>query len=127
MNSQNSRNQCFTNCFCLMIEKSGSGSIPLTNGSGSGSWKPKNIRFRIRNTGLNQQLSQCGSVADRQTYKCRRKKEFMKEYDGAGLLILLELFVITDFLNRKNFRRWDQFAREFRCLCTVSYGTLDFD
>ncbi len=32
--------------FCLMIE--GSGSIPLTNGSGSGSRRPKNIR--IRNT-----------------------------------------------------------------------------
>jgi hypothetical protein len=34
--------------FCLMIE--GSGSIPLTNGSGSGSRRPKNIRIRIRNT-----------------------------------------------------------------------------
>jgi hypothetical protein len=31
--------------FCLMI---GSGSVPLTNGSGSGSMRPKNIR--IRNT-----------------------------------------------------------------------------
>jgi hypothetical protein len=30
--SQNSRNQGFTNCFCLMIEGSGSesGSVPLT-------------------------------------------------------------------------------------------------
>jgi hypothetical protein len=37
---------------CLLIE--GSGSIPLTNGSGSGSRRPKNmwIRWiRIRNTG----------------------------------------------------------------------------
>jgi hypothetical protein len=38
--SQNSRNQCFSYYFCLMIERSGagseSGSIPLTNGSGSG-------------------------------------------------------------------------------------------
>jgi hypothetical protein len=32
--------------FCLMIE--GSGSVPCTNGSGSG--RPKNIRIRIRNT-----------------------------------------------------------------------------
>jgi hypothetical protein len=36
----------------MMIEGSGSGSIPLTSGSGSGSWRPKNtwIRWiRIRN------------------------------------------------------------------------------
>ena len=46
----NSRNQSKSYYFCLMIE--GSGSIPLTNGSGSG--RPKNmriwIRIRIRNT-----------------------------------------------------------------------------
>jgi hypothetical protein len=36
----------FSDYFCLMIE--GSGSIPLTNGSGSG--RPKNIWIRIRNT-----------------------------------------------------------------------------
>jgi hypothetical protein len=35
----NSRNQGFSCYFCLMIE--GSGSIPLTNGSGSGSRRPK--------------------------------------------------------------------------------------
>ncbi len=53
--SQNSRNQGFSNYFCMMIE--GSGSIPLTSGSGSGSRRPKNmwirwirIRIRIRNT-----------------------------------------------------------------------------
>jgi hypothetical protein len=46
--SQNSRNQCFSYYFCLIIEGSGF----LTNGSGSGS--PKNVwilRIRIRNTG----------------------------------------------------------------------------
>ncbi len=53
--SQNSRNQGFSYYFCMMIEGSGSGSIPLTNGSGSG--RPKNmwirwIRIRICNTGL---------------------------------------------------------------------------
>ncbi len=37
--SQNSRNQGFSYYFCLMIEGSGSGSIPHTNGSGSG--RPK--------------------------------------------------------------------------------------
>ncbi len=44
--SQNSRNrnQCFSCYFCFMIE--GSGSVPLTNGSGSR--RPKNIRIRIR-------------------------------------------------------------------------------
>ncbi len=36
----------FSYYFCLMIE--GSGSVPLTNGSGSR--RPKNIRIRIRNT-----------------------------------------------------------------------------
>jgi hypothetical protein len=51
--SQNSMNQGFSYYFCMMIEGSeaGSGSIPLTNGSGSG--RPKNmwIRWiRIRNT-----------------------------------------------------------------------------
>jgi hypothetical protein len=37
-----------------MIEGSGSRSIPLTSGSGSGSWRPKNMGIRwirIRNTG----------------------------------------------------------------------------
>ncbi len=54
--SQNSRNLGFSYYFCMMIEGSRSGSIPLTNGSG-GSRRPKNmwsrwirIRFRIRNT-----------------------------------------------------------------------------
>jgi hypothetical protein len=45
--SQNSRNQCFSYYFCLMIE--GSGSVYLTNGSRSG--RPKNLwllRIRIR-------------------------------------------------------------------------------
>ena len=55
--SHNRRNQGFSYYFCMMIEGSGSiagsgsGSIPLT--SGSGSWRPKNtwIRWiRIRNT-----------------------------------------------------------------------------
>ncbi len=56
--SQNSRNQGFPYYICLMIEGSGSGagsgseSIPLTNGSGYGSRRPKNMwirRIRIRN------------------------------------------------------------------------------
>ncbi len=51
--TQNIRNQGFSYYFCIMIE--GSGSIHLTSGSGSGSWRPKNmwiqwIRIRIRNT-----------------------------------------------------------------------------
>jgi hypothetical protein len=33
----------FSNYFCWMIE--GSGSVPLTNGSGSG--RPKNLRIQI--------------------------------------------------------------------------------
>jgi hypothetical protein len=54
--SQNSRNQGFSYYFCMMIEGSGSGSIPLTSGSGSG--RPKNmwIRWiRIRNTAFKDQ------------------------------------------------------------------------
>ncbi len=42
--SQNSKNQGFSYYFCMMIE--GSGSIPLTSGSGSG--RPKNMWIRIR-------------------------------------------------------------------------------
>ncbi len=41
--SQYSKNQGFSYYFCLMIE--GSGSVPLTNGSGSR--RPKDIRIRI--------------------------------------------------------------------------------
>jgi hypothetical protein len=45
--SQNSRNQGFSYYFCLVIEGSGAGTVPLTNGSGSR--RPKNIRIlRIR-------------------------------------------------------------------------------
>jgi hypothetical protein len=44
--SQNSRNQGFSYYFRVMIEKSGSGSIPSTNGCGSGTGMPKNIRIR---------------------------------------------------------------------------------
>jgi hypothetical protein len=51
MTSQTSRNQGFSYYFCLMIE--GSGSIPLTNGYGSGSRRPKIIRIRrIRSVGV---------------------------------------------------------------------------
>jgi hypothetical protein len=45
----------FSYYFCLVIEGSGpgagseSGSIPLTNGSGAGSRRPKNMWIRIRN------------------------------------------------------------------------------
>jgi hypothetical protein len=48
--SQNSRNQGFSYYFCLM--KEGSGSVPLTNGAGSG--RPKIIRIpdRIHNTSV---------------------------------------------------------------------------
>ena len=53
--------QGFSYCFCLMIK--GSGSIPLTNGSGSGFRRPKNIRIRrirvgICNTGIQGSASQ---------------------------------------------------------------------
>ncbi len=51
---QNSRNQGFSYYFCMMIE--GSGSIPLTNGSGSG--RPENMWIRwIRNTGCSLYFS----------------------------------------------------------------------
>jgi hypothetical protein len=46
--SQNSKNQAFSYYICLMIEGfgSGSGSIPLTDGSGAGSRRPKNMWIR---------------------------------------------------------------------------------
>ncbi len=59
--THNSRNQGFSDYFCMMIEGSGSragnrsGSIPLTSGSGSGRPKNRWIRWvRIRNTVVNQ-------------------------------------------------------------------------
>jgi hypothetical protein len=55
--SQNSTNQGFSYYFCMIIEGSGSGSIPLTSGYGSGSWRPKNMWIRIRNTDFNIQLT----------------------------------------------------------------------
>ncbi len=72
--SQSSRNQSFSYYFCLVIEGSGSGSTPLSNGSASGLRRPKNmwirwIRVRIRNTdrgmsweGLWQERQQKGVV-----------------------------------------------------------------
>ncbi len=54
--SQNGRNLGFSYYFCLegSGSRAGSGSIPLTNGSGSGSRRPKNmwirIQIRFRNT-----------------------------------------------------------------------------
>ncbi len=51
--TQNSRNQDFSFCMLKEGSRSGSGSIPLTNGSGSR--RPRNlwIRIRIRNTDNN--------------------------------------------------------------------------
>ncbi len=49
---QNSRNQGFSYYFCLMMKGSGDGSVLVTNGSGCGSRRPKNVRIlriRIRN------------------------------------------------------------------------------
>jgi hypothetical protein len=53
--SQNSRNQCFSYYFCLMIEgsgsRSGAGSVSLTNRSGSGMPKKYgSYGIRIRKT-----------------------------------------------------------------------------
>ncbi len=44
--SQNSRNQGFSYNFCMVVEGSGSGSIPLTNGSGFVSGRPKKMWIR---------------------------------------------------------------------------------
>ncbi len=48
-----------------MIEGSGARSIPLTDGSGSGSWRPKNTWIRIRNTGNNRGLTYKSAVPGR--------------------------------------------------------------
>jgi hypothetical protein len=45
-------NQGFSYYFCLMKKGSGAGPVPRINGSGSG--MPKNIRIRIRNTGISR-------------------------------------------------------------------------
>ncbi len=63
--SQNSRNQGFSCYFCMIIEgsgsepRAGSGSIPLTSGSGSG--RPKNMWNRIRNTAVRSRTVQKNS------------------------------------------------------------------
>jgi hypothetical protein len=68
MKSQNSRNQGYSYFFCLMMEDyfclmmmegSGSGSIPLTNGSGAGSRRPKTYGsgFGSRSATLKNTLS----------------------------------------------------------------------
>ncbi len=80
--SQNSENQGFSHYFCLMIE--GSETIPLTNGSGPGSRRPRNmwirIRIRIRNT-LNLRMTfvvLCRSgrygAGGSQRYRCGRSR-----------------------------------------------------
>jgi hypothetical protein len=50
--TQSSMIQGFSYYFCLVIEGSGSGSIPLTTRSGSGSRRPRNMWIRIHNTGF---------------------------------------------------------------------------
>ncbi len=55
--SQNSRNHGFSCYFCSMIEGSGSGSILLTNGSGSGSRRPKNSMHRSKNVNTIEKLN----------------------------------------------------------------------
>jgi hypothetical protein len=48
-------------------------------------------------------------VADRQTYKCRQKREFMKEYDGVvTLLILLEILI---FKGRSTVRKQEELSK----------------
>ncbi len=76
--SQNSRNQGFSYCFCLMIE--GSGSIPLTYGSGSGSRRPKNmwirrIRIRIPNTAQHNFFSSLWQIVE-EVRACFREHVF---------------------------------------------------
>jgi hypothetical protein len=44
--------------FCLMMERFGAGSVLVTNGSGFGSGRTKNIRKRIRNTARNKKFYQ---------------------------------------------------------------------
>ena len=66
--SQKSRNQGFSYYFCLKME--GSGSVPLTNGSG----RPKNIR--IRNTGfLHFWRGPCSVKILDSAWKCSERRE----------------------------------------------------
>ncbi len=61
MKSQNNRNQGFSYYFCLMIE--GSGSIPLTNGYGSGSRRPKTYGSGTQIMGVIMQVMYCTYLA----------------------------------------------------------------
>jgi hypothetical protein len=75
-------NQGFSYYFCMMIEESGSGSIPLTSGSASGTWRPKNIwiRIRIRNTALQSIRSHKGNQS--RIIRVAKKDYF---FDGTAL------------------------------------------
>ncbi len=66
------RNQGFSDYFCLVMERIGSGSesIPLTKGSGPGSRRPKNMWIRIRIWILNTGRSFFN-------LNCITKREFM--------------------------------------------------
>jgi hypothetical protein len=68
MNSQHSRNKGFSYYFCLMIE--GPGSVPQTNGSGSGS------DIRIRNTAWTKFLI---------TFLLRSRPETVDSYNDADV------------------------------------------
>ncbi len=78
--SQNNRNQGFSDHFCMMIEVCG--YIPLTNGSGSG--RPKNmwirwIRIRIRKTGWGRS----------QNHTTGRNHGPLKSFNTHGLVLSL--------------------------------------
>ncbi len=92
---QNSINQGFPYYFCLMIEGSGygTGSIPLTNGSGSR--RPKNtwIRIRIRNTAFQQFHEFITSVPDPHWLQSGSDSSIFPQcgYASAQILILISL------------------------------------
>jgi hypothetical protein len=77
--------------FCMMIEGSGSGSIPLTRGSGSGFWRPENmwIRWiRIRNTGSFSKASRVFLPS------CTAVSSFLSTEFRFLILVLERFFVI---------------------------------
>jgi hypothetical protein len=60
--SHNSRNQCFTYFFSLLIPVEGSGSVQNNDGARSG--RPKSIQIRIHNTALNFTVPQLDLKSD---------------------------------------------------------------
>jgi hypothetical protein len=107
--SQNSRNQGFSYYYCIIERsRSGSGSIPLTNGPVSGSWNPKNmwirwirirIRIRIHNTALKSTLLLSSQYFDENRKSAILRQIFYGIIDMNGKGVMIRTAPYSEFCN----------------------------